>query len=35
MLILHRVTNDAEMQKHVVLMKDELEKMKEQIINVL
>ena len=27
--------NDAEMQKHVVLMKDELEKMKEQTNNVL
>lgn len=28
-------SNDAEMQKHVVLMKDELEKIKEQMLNVL
>jgi uncharacterized protein (TIGR00255 family) len=27
--------NDAEMQKHVILMKDELEKIKEQSLNVL
>lgn len=27
--------NDAAMQKHVVLMKDELEKIKEQVLNVL
>ncbi|TXE10988.1 YicC/YloC family endoribonuclease [Algoriphagus aquimarinus] len=27
--------NDAEMQKHVILMKDELEKVKEQSLNVL
>ncbi len=27
--------NDAEMQKHVILMKDELEKIKEQALNVL
>lgn len=27
--------NDADMQKHVVLMKDELEKIKEQLLNVL
>ncbi len=27
--------NDAEMQKHVILMKDELEKIKEQAMNVL
>ncbi len=27
--------NDAEMQKHVILMKDELEKIKEQTLNVL
>ncbi len=28
-------SNDAEMQKRVVLMKDELEKIKEQVLNVL
>ncbi|MFZ1659815.1 MAG: DUF1732 domain-containing protein, partial [Flavobacteriales bacterium] len=28
-------SNDAEMQKLVVLMKDELEKVKEQMLNVL
>ena len=27
--------NDAEIQKHVILMKDELEKIKEQSLNVL
>ena len=27
--------NDAEIQKHVILMKDELEKIKEQVLNVL
>ncbi len=27
--------NDARMQKHVVMMKDELEKIKEQVLNVL
>lgn len=27
--------NDAEIQKHVILMKDELEKVKEQLLNVL
>jgi uncharacterized protein (TIGR00255 family) len=27
--------NDAGMQKHVILMKDELEKIKEQALNVL
>jgi uncharacterized protein (TIGR00255 family) len=27
--------NDAEIQKHVILMKDELEKIKEQTLNVL
>lgn len=27
--------NDAAMQKHVILMKDELEKIKEQVLNVL
>jgi len=27
--------NDATMQKRVVLMKDELEKIKEQVLNVL
>jgi uncharacterized protein (TIGR00255 family) len=27
--------NDAEMQKHVVMMKEELEKIKEQLNNVV
>jgi len=27
--------NHAEMQKHVVQMKDELEKIKEQVLNIL
>jgi uncharacterized protein YicC (UPF0701 family) len=27
--------NDAAMQRNVVLMKDELEKIKEQVLNVL
>jgi len=27
--------NDAEIQKHVVMMKEELEKIKEQLSNVL
>jgi uncharacterized protein (TIGR00255 family) len=27
--------NDAEIQKHVVQMKDELEKIKEQVLNIL
>jgi uncharacterized protein (TIGR00255 family) len=28
-------SNDAEMQKHVVVMKEELEKIKEQLNNVV
>jgi uncharacterized protein (TIGR00255 family) len=28
-------SNDSGMQKHIVLMKEELEKIKEQVLNVL